>query len=122
MRWVLFLFFFALAGWAQPVTTLARIEAEPAAYLGRTVVLFGYLWPWFRPAPLVCRDLPQARGNRARTRSDANFCDGTRVAFLPAGARLGVEPGRGQGTAFQLVARVVPTSDGGWLLDPIRLR
>ena len=122
MRCVLLALVLALAVRAQPVATLARIEVEPAAYYGRTVILIGYLWPWFRPAPTVCRGLPLARGNRAKTRSDGYFCDGTRIAFLPAGARLGFDPDRDLGTAFQMVARVVPTPDGGWLLDPLRLR
>ncbi len=118
---VLFLLL-ALGAQAQTATTLARIEADPAAYLGREVVLVGYLWPWFRPGPAACDALPLARGNRAKTRSDGNFCDGTRVAFLPPSADLGFDPDRDLGRVFQLVARVEPTPDEGWVLIPLRLR
>jgi len=106
---------------AQPVaTTLARIEADPEAYFGREVVLIGYLWPWFKPTPLACRGLPLARGNQAKTRSDGNFCDGTRVAFLPPRLAPGFDPERNLGVPLVLVTRVEP-APGGWRLLPIRL-
>ena len=119
MRALLGAMFLGLA-LAQPATTLDRIEADPAAYRGREVVLVGYLRPWYKPAPLVCRGLPLARGNQARTRSDGNFCDGTRVAFLPPGLVPGFDPERDLGVPLELVARVEPAPDG-WRLVPIRL-
>ncbi len=111
-------FLLLLAARAQPVATLARIEADPGAFFGREVVLVGYAWPWFRPAPLACRDRPLARGNAAKTRSDGNFCDGTRVAFLPAG----VGPRSFCRRAIQLVVRIEPAPGGGWWLIPLRVR
>ena len=121
MRQLLGLLLFLLAlGAAQRATTLARIEADPEAYFGREVVLVGYLWPWFKPAPLVCRGLPLARGNQAKTRSDGNFCDGTRIVFLPPGLVPGFDPERDLGVPLELVARVEP-APGGWRLVPIRL-
>ena len=121
MRWIALLLFLALGAQAQPVATLARIEADPAAYFGREVVLVGYLWPWFKPAPLVCRGLPLARGNQAKTRSDGNFCDGTRIAYLPPGLVPGFDPERDLNIPLQLVARVEP-APGGWRLLPLGLR
>ena len=100
--WLLLLLLLPAAA-ARPVS-LAEVEADPKAHFGRELAMLGYLWPWSRPTPLPCRGLPLARGNLARTRSDPNFCDGTRIAFakvepkgpLPEGAvwvRARVEPG-----------------------------
>ena len=120
MRSLLGALFLGLA-LVQPATTLARIEANPEAYFGREVVLVGYLWPWFKPAPLVCRGRPLARGNQAKTRSDGNFCDSTRVAYLPPGLVPGFDPERDLKIPLQLLARVEP-APGGWRLLPLRLR
>lgn len=103
---------------AQSATTLNRIEADPAAYAGREVVLVGYAWSWFSPeVPPVCEGLPLPAGNRMRTRSDGSFCDGTRIAYLPpGGVRIGAPAG-----AVQLVARV-HVGPEGWWLEPLSLR
>ncbi|WP_457636722.1 hypothetical protein [Oceanithermus sp.] len=108
------------SGLAQQTTTLAQIEADPAAFDGRKVVLIGYHWSWFKPkVPEVCEGLPLARGNLMRTRSDGSFCDGTRVAYLPPGGEVVGE--LRPGAAVQLVARVHAGPEGWWL-EPLVLR
>lgn len=116
MRWIALFLVLTLGAGAQPAATLARIEADPAAYFGREVVLVGYLWPWFAPTPLVCRGLPLAQGNQAETRCDANFCDGTRVAFLS----LGHGPMPERRVPLLLRVRVEPVP-GGWRLRVVRI-
>ncbi len=103
---------------AQEVATLAKIEANPEAYYGRELWLLGYLWPWFEPAPLLCEGLPLAGGNVAKTRSDPNFCDGTRIAFV---AELPDDVPKGKGP-WQVRARVEPAPGGGWYLVVLELR
>jgi len=109
---------FAGLAFAQHATTLAAIEADPAAYADREVVLVGYAWSWFaREVPAVCEGLPLPAGNLMRTRSDGSFCDGTRIAYLPpGGARIG-EPAR----IVQLMARV-HVGPEGWWLEPLKMR
>ncbi|GEM89062.1 hypothetical protein [Oceanithermus desulfurans] len=108
---------------AQRVVTLAGIEHHPAAYDGRRVVLVGYTWSWFsKTRPAACEDVPPARDNVMRTRSDGYFCDGTRVAFLPPGRDVNVLAGPGERHgALQLVARVHAGPEGWWL-EPLELR
>ena len=122
---VVFLAAFLLLGSApaQQAATLARIERNPAAYAGRRVVLAGYLWSWFaREQPAACANVPQAAGNRMRTRSDGYFCDGTRTAFLPPGRDVNVLVGPGERHGpLQLVARV-HVGPEGWWLEPLELR
>jgi len=104
---------------AQHAVTLARLEADPAAFAGREVVLVGYAWSWLgNDKPPACRGVPAARGNVMRTRSDGYFCDGTRVVFLPpySGAWS-----RGPKRAVQLLARLQQGPEGWWL-EPLKLR
>ena len=103
---------------AHEVATLAKIEANPEAYYGRELWLLGYLWPWFEAAPRVCEGLPLARKNAAKTRSDPNFCDGIRIAFV-AELSGGLPEGK---SPWQVRARVEPAPGGGWYLVVLELR
>jgi len=105
-------------GLAQEATTLAKIEADPKDYYGRELWLLGYLWPWNAPAPPLCEGLPLARKNAAKTRSDPNFCDGTRIAFV---AELPDDVPKGKGP-WPVRARVVPAPGGGWYLLILEVR
>jgi len=122
MRRVIALALFLGLALAQQATTLARIEADPAAYAEQEVVLVGYMWSWYDPQlPAICEGLPTPAGNTLHTRSDGSFCDGTRIAYLPPVGRVKLRGHVRPGQAIQLVARV-HIGPEGWWLEPVEIR